>query len=155
MHHLGEVDALAADASNRFAGYGIVDIDAAVAAPAPAGGLARIAPLFGDERRLYFITADERDGGLMANRFASSPHGLTWDRTPVRHERELVTANYPNAPDAMVPHLSNLRFAYRAQDDKGWRSAWAAQPAAPVLVRIEITTKGGRVLSGVIRIGGE
>ena len=130
-------------------------IRSALANPAPAGGLARIAPLFGDERRLHFITADERDGGLVSNRFVSSAKGLIWNRSTARHERDLLQADFSNDPVTVVPDLANLRFAYRANDDGGWRSAWAVGPKAPVLVRVEISAKGGRVLSGVVRIGAE
>ena len=124
-------------------------LGAAAAAPAPAGGLARIAPVFGDERRVHFITADENDGGFMANRFTASRDGLRWDRTPVRHEREVATAVFSDIEAISVPHLPDMRFAYRAKGQAGWRSDWAAGPAAPDLVRVQVRGRGGRILTGV------
>lgn len=128
-------------------------LQSAVTAPASAGGLARIAPLYGDERRLHFVTVSEDDGGLAANRFLSSDEGLIWDRKPVRHEREIVEAIYPIAETVTVPQLTGLRFSYRKTGQNGWRLDWPAGPTAPDLVRVQIVGNGGRILSGVVRTG--
>lgn len=130
-------------------------IGSAVASPAPAGGLARIAPLFGDEQRIVFVTAEESDGGLIANRFVSSPEMLTWDRKPIRQEREIVSTSFLNADAIHVPHLMKVQFSYRARGEGDWRSIWPVGPTAPVLVRVRIGAKGGRIVDGVVRIGSD
>jgi len=127
-------------------------IETALAAPASAGGLNRVAPVFGDATSLSFLTATDTSKGLIANRFTATSAGLQWDQASVRNERDIVDAIYPADAAIIVEQLSGLRFAYRRRGDADWRAAWPVGPHAPDIISVQVTANGGRKLRSIIEI---
>lgn len=118
-------------------------LGAALLAPVPQPGLARIVPFAGTGEAVTFLGTGPR--GLAAYRLAFVPEGggsrLRLWRRPVAAPAHLLGPIDWGPPEAELAGLPPARLAY-AGPDGALRADWPAGPRAPALVRLRLGGPG-------------